>query len=429
MEGINKTIKLLFFTISFLFIIQRLFAQIQFLDSKNNFLFDYYTFKSDEPDLVYLDFYVSFNNSQIQFVKSDNQFHSEISLTCQIKDKKNEIIEEQQKEEKIFIKDFRETLSSQIVHMIKFPFSVSPGEYTVNFKLADKFTKKEFIQGFNISIPNYSDKNISISSIQFLQQNNLNTNTSNPNLSHIFTYLNPEFVVYYETYNLSKNNTDEVLQTNYTIINEHNKTIYNSTQEFTVSKPSLGFKNTFSINSIPPGRYIFRIKQQEKNSKRKSVNESCFYVVHSPINLRFKSFAKALEELQFIANTEEIENLKDLPELQHQQGLNVFWKSKDPSPETESNELMTQYYNRIRIANNTFTCRGVEGYKSDFGIIFLLFGEPDEVKKYINNNSFTARQVWNYKRLGLSFVFVAQTSISDYYLMDRNSIYSQYIPK
>jgi GWxTD domain-containing protein len=71
-------------------------------------------------------------------------------------------------------------------------------------------------------------------------------------------------------------------------------------------------------------------------------------------------------------------------------------------------EFMRNYYKRVEWANAYFTSYK-EGWKTDRGMIYILFGLPDELYR------FTDREVWTYKNqfLNASFTFVRSQTLFD----------------
>ena len=84
----------------------------------------------------------------------------------------------------------------------------------------------------------------------------------------------------------------------------------------------------------------------------------------------------------------------------------MYWQKRDPSPDTEYNELKVEYFKRIQIANKKFALRYKEGWETDRGKILLLYGEPDKIE----NRRYAANQkphlVWIYNNYNLTFLFV-----------------------
>lgn len=68
--------------------------------------------------------------------------------------------------------------------------------------------------------------------------------------------------------------------------------------------------------------------------------------------------------------------------------------------------LMRMYFKRVELANRYFTSYK-EGWKTDRGMIYMIFGKPDEVFR------FNDREVWNYSILKMRFNFARSSSLFD----------------
>jgi GWxTD domain-containing protein len=70
--------------------------------------------------------------------------------------------------------------------------------------------------------------------------------------------------------------------------------------------------------------------------------------------------------------------------------------------------LMRSYFRRVELANRFFTSYK-EGWKTDRGMIYIIFGKPEEVFRFAD------REVWNYKndRFNIRFTFVRSSSLFD----------------
>jgi GWxTD domain-containing protein len=84
--------------------------------------------------------------------------------------------------------------------------------------------------------------------------------------------------------------------------------------------------------------------------------------------------------------------------------------------------LIRNYFKRIELANIFFTSYK-EGWKTDRGMVYIIFGMPDEVFK------FDKREVWNYKNANykLTIDFVRSPSIfdPDNYVVIRSKKYEE----
>jgi len=58
-----------------------------------------------------------------------------------------------------------------------------------------------------------------------------------------------------------------------------------------------------------------------------------------------------------------------------------FWRRRDPTPDTLTNEYRQLFWNRVKEANDKFTDSSKPGWMTDRGKIYILYGPPDEVKE------------------------------------------------
>jgi GWxTD domain-containing protein len=66
---------------------------------------------------------------------------------------------------------------------------------------------------------------------------------------------------------------------------------------------------------------------------------------------------------------------------ERQQFIEQFWLRRDPTPDTEENELKEEHYRRIAWANDRFAS-GVPGWKTDRGMVYIKYGPPDERQEH-----------------------------------------------
>lgn len=106
-----------------------------------------------------------------------------------------------------------------------------------------------------------------------------------------------------------------------------------------------------------------------------------------------------------------------------QKFIDNFWERRDPNPDTEENEFKEEHYNRIAFANENFAS-GIWGWKTDRGLIYILFGKPDKIDKGradfedLKNVSF---ETWSYNFLyeigsDVKLTFTALTENSEFRL-------------
>ena len=80
-----------------------------------------------------------------------------------------------------------------------------------------------------------------------------------------------------------------------------------------------------------------------------------------------------------------------------------------------SKKLMNEYFSRVNYSNVNFKGYS-KGWKTDMGMIYILFGPPDDLEVYDDPLSRVYSQRWHYYRLNKFFDFVDEQGFGDYRL-------------
>jgi GWxTD domain-containing protein len=83
---------------------------------------------------------------------------------------------------------------------------------------------------------------------------------------------------------------------------------------------------------------------------------------------------------------------------------------------TKENELMTEYYRRVAFAEENFSRGTSGGWRSDMGMIYILFGRPDDISRSLNPQQSYNYETWYYYKINEEFSFVDDFGFGDYRL-------------
>jgi len=177
---------------------------------------------------------------------------------------------------------------------------------------------------------------------------------------------------------------------------------YFSQSIFITSEQLEGLKNDISIE----------LEQEGRTAKR----EITFSTYKPGVSNFVDDLDRAMKQMKYILTNEERKHLKGKSRKEKKQLFYDLWKDRDPTPKTEYNELMEEYYGRVWYANENFDA-WAPGWETDMGMIYILFGPPDEIQRSNPTASNPAMyQVWHYYRLSKQFVFKDQNGFGDYRL-------------
>lgn len=93
------------------------------------------------------------------------------------------------------------------------------------------------------------------------------------------------------------------------------------------------------------------------------------------------------------------------------------WKKLDPTPDTDRNELMDEYYFRARYANQRFAAQ-LDGWKTDRGMIYMIYGEADAVEDHAMEMGSKPYVIWYYYSVNKQFIFYDYSGLGDYQLSE-----------
>jgi GWxTD domain-containing protein len=166
--------------------------------------------------------------------------------------------------------------------------------------------------------------------------------------------------------------------------------------------------------SIAEGGFEINISEKNNFIDQKKFMFSCRWV-DKPFSLRDPE--TAIKALKFIAADSVISSLLSGDEEDYARNLAEYWKKIDPTPGTEFNPLMKEYYKRIDYAAKNFnTIGGSNGANTDRGKVYIRFGKPFEVDRTSDNYG-NIIETWTYNNPQRKFVFVDKKGTGDFSLI------------
>ena len=151
------------------------------------------------------------------------------------------------------------------------------------------------------------------------------------------------------------------------------------------------------------------------DGKNKDSKRIQLIILKPGISNHISDIDDAIEQMKYILTSEEKNKLNDQKKSKKELFFKTLWDSRDPTPETIENELMDEYYKRVAYTMEHFS-GFQDGWKTDMGMIYILFGFPDEVKRYSDYGNQKSYELWYYFNVQKSFRFVDSNGFGDYQL-------------
>ncbi|MFN3135916.1 MAG: GWxTD domain-containing protein [Candidatus Kryptonium sp.] len=371
-----------------------------------------------------VDIYVQVPYEYLQFMKEGDRYVASYEVNVRITTPKGKHVVEKVWTQKVIADNFDQTISRAFWDISQAFLNLPFGEYKISVQVIDIDTKRGLKKEGTISVRNFAQRPITISDLMMVSSVRVEDGVKIivPNvLNTISTSGDKSFYLFFEVYN-NTNITDSVniiykidkikkrkreQEVSFTgTVKEFIKPGKNSII-FKISDPKIGF-----------GDYIISVEaRMSSNRDYYSVNQRGFVVRWHEIPELITDLDKAIEQLVYIAKPEELDYIKSAQDdAEKERRFLEFWRKKDPTPNTVKNELMEEYYSRVKYANEHFG-HYLEGWKTDMGMVYIIFGPPSSVDRHPFDINAKPYEIWYYYEINRRFIFLDETGFGDYRLI------------
>jgi GWxTD domain-containing protein len=393
------------------------FSEINVLPSQNDTWVYNYSFRIPYNHLV--------------FVKDDDVYKAGFSLVIEVTDTLGNFVDRQIKGDKIEVSSYEDTDSDILFYQALITFRLRKGNYSFLPLITDVNSRdelklqKQHVLGTTDKYKNLlppvvvNSKTIKCGNHEFPVLSNyeafvpFNNNSYDliiPSVDSSITNLKSVIICDEDTvfngpvteYNLSGLNfqvcdSQIVINSKGDVIPTKNYMIRNLSPRF--SEGNLVF-NFFKDGEIKP--FVTHYRQ-------------CIWF-DKPLSLMNPEFA--IRMLKYTATDDDISKLLDVKEKFYKKELYKYWKKYDPTPSTQYNEVMSEYYKRVDYTSKHFTSiSNKKGFDTDRGKIYIRFGKPKKIERSSNDEGKIV-ETWFYDK-GKKFIFIDKQGTGEFPLQNR----------
>lgn len=175
-----------------------------------------------------------------------------------------------------------------------------------------------------------------------------------------------------------------------------------------VNKLSRVDEKRFKLVVSRPGFY-----QVTDDTNRKTGGTLYYFGVSYP---QAKTLLDLVNPVRYITTNEEYEAILASDNLK--KSVDAYWLNIGDNPE-RARELIRAFYSRVQYANTYFTSY-LEGWKSDRGMCYIVYGPPDVVYRSTATETWLYGEEGNYNSLSLTFTRVVNPFITNDYRLNRS---------
>jgi GWxTD domain-containing protein len=401
--------------------------------------------------LLYIEVYYSFNERALIYTGTEEGFKGGLDLSIRVRDKAAaSIVEENSYLVNHVLPDTTDVPGQTLVGVAG--LFVNPGEYVFEVIGSDASNPERYDSvTYNLNLTQIPDNHIAISDIQFansIQQiekpsDNIfykNTLEVIPNPSRIYGIGHPILFFYIEVYNLlsaTPNGDYDIMTVVYDAVGNQFFERKRTKTKIHDSSVEVGTINTSQYHS---GSYTLTVSIVDSLANT-AANSSRRFFVYNPQHdddvaalgarpsgviasefslMTEEELDKEFEQMRYITSGPDRQFYGQLTEIsQKRQFLYEYWRARDPDPTTQINRVRNEYMDRVKHTNQAFGFGFREGWRSDRGRVYILYGPPDEYERYPSRSESKPYEIWHYHGIqgGVIFVFIDRTGFQDYQLV------------
>lgn len=381
-----------------------------------NFDYEIVSFPTASFQTIETHVFVWVRNIHLQYVTRDSVYAARYQINIGISDQKGASILTEDKTYNVTEQNYSRTIDPKILRPVQFSFQMPPGDYKFQIRLLDLNSKRFRTQERNKTVRAFEKNKLEISDVLFIidsdtgliKTENIVPSSRIPVQEKIFVYA-------------------EV------IVPEQAKSLK---IESTLKQKDGVEKFNFSQEIIPQ-REITKIYLQVNNQNMVRGDNQLYVKVSSGDlvkiirkDLRFIAGEQPFDgvpvndmigPLIYVTDSEDWKKLSGNSAMVQDSVFQAFWEQRNPNPGSPDNPIFNEFYRRVDFTNRTFSFSRKDGWKTDRGRVYIVFGPPDRVERSTPSTySQGEYEVWYYEALREKFVFFDEYGFGDYRLVSGN---------
>ena len=383
------------------------------------FFVDALSFSSGDSLTSRVDIYVQVPYDAIQFVKRNDRYVASYEISVNFLTDDNASVSEKVWTEEIRVPLFEFTESKKNFSLTQRSIDIPPGIYTLRAQVRDNESKKISFVVKKIVIGNYTSKELAISDVMLVNRlsNDGERRSISPNVSGNIGENNNSFSIFYEIYST---HSSDSLVLHYTVTDIKGREYLNKSQHYRLRGTRGQIITRFDSAKYSTGSYLLTVEVRSVNDDPNEIpamRQRSFVVRWGNMPISISDMDLAIKQMRYIAKDDEYDAVEDATtDEQRRKLFDEFWQKRDPNPATKQNEFMEEYYSRVEYANKHFS-HYQPGWKTDMGMVFIIFGSPNNVERHPFDIDSKPYEVWSYYDFNRNIVFIDETGFGDYRLL------------
>lgn len=370
-------------------------------------------FPTAVEDTSRVDVFIRVPYDDLQFVKYDSVYRAEYEVSIVVFDKDGIQADGEIKRHTVNVSEFKNTNARDRFDNSRYSFLLHNSVYKVSVGLMDMDTRKTTYRKHTVDLEGFGKGALQLSDLVLVDRVRRGEDGQmeiSPNVMNRLNDKQGELFLYFTA--LGPDGTGQIETT---ILDMEGEEI--RTQKDTMRLGPVPQKKVVSISRKGLSYSKYRFKVRLIHEDKSTTREKEFRVSWVGLSSYIANLDQAIEQMIYVLPSSEISKMKEARPERKKKLFTDYWEQRDPSPETEINELMNEYYKRVSYATEHFGSSIREGWRTDMGMVYILFGSPNDIERHPFDLGSKPYQIWYYFEINRQFVFVDDTGFGDYRLV------------
>ncbi len=349
----------------------------------------------------------------LQFIRTGDGYAAEVELTFSLQEKgRPESVRLIDRRRKIDLTNFNETIDREKSLRVVEEIIVPSGEYVASVALTDRFarnsgtlTESGQVQDFLTKL-HISDLLLTTDSLARFQPEKL--------ISFRQNRFKEDF---YTLFALGGLQAGKPVQLHYELLDGENKSLFKRQVDFVAPEMIVYTSLPIPADKLAMGVTHLKVFAEQNGVKAEGTLSIYANVGVSP--QQGQNISSIIEPMRYVMDNKAWQALKDADPEERTKIFNAFWAARQPllTNKPDENPLLAEFFIRVQESNLRFRWASIDGWKSDRGRVFIIYGDPDNVQRQRSTRSNAIYETWTYAEIGRQFVFYDINNDGDFRLI------------
>ena len=360
--------------------------------------------------------YVWVRNTHLQFITMDSVYSAHYQLNIGIENQKGASILTEDKTYSVTERSYAVTIDPKAQRIHRFEFQLPPEEYLFQFRLLDLNSTRSRILERKKTVRTFEKNKLEVSDVLFVTESDTSSIRPENIIPSFRVPLQEKIFVYAEL--VSPQKTDAI-KINSTLRQKNGKDGLNFSQEIIPKNEITKVFLQINKESMVQGENQLYLKVTSEGQS-KAIRKDLRFIAGIQV---FEGLPvdDMIGPLLYVTDGDDWKKLINASDEERDSVFQAFWDKRDPSPGSPENELFDEFYRRVDLTNRNFGYSRKDGWKTDRGRVFIVFGPPERVERGAPSRYTQGDyEVWYYDELREKFVFFDEYGFGDFRLVSGN---------